>query len=1189
MLSLQNGTSEILPYFLVQFLGSIVFGGLAYGSTALMRDHYLNIHAGRISIYRDRPDDFLKWAAEDAKKEDMFRVLQIEDDATKKEWKERLTFYESSPVPRLIYKLYLRDRFNDAYSLTKGKDTVELIWSDSRVDDLDECDTFVRLQFDPDERSGHWDVDIAILCTGHVKPIVPEALQENVLNNLNFFSHPYSGSLAASLTASNNEDRMLVLGSGLSSFDALTTAVLSQYRGSITTCSRHGLMHATYADNHSHAILPSVFDDLFASVRTATQMNHAIEQAIALAKSENLSKYIQEASEFTIPERVLKAIEPQVIDFVKSASVSEVRAFLGKRSWLTTMRTSVVPIVAEIVRRVDAEQLLAAVLSINVDDANSLLVTFRTEEDGAVFTRSFTTVVCCMGYDPDYTQPSGLWGKLRAKQLALPHGKTGLGIQVGNNGRLALVRNGKSVLSRSLYAVGTMRQGDEIQKRGRLGAFTFSIGTIRNQCLMAALSVLKQIELPHYHTMLSASQEAIKDDVEKMLGPTGRLRRDYVSLIAHIADEGFLPNTPGKLRTDEKLKANIAQLCNREFESESDRSLFLHELWHGARIRAGRLVTDIRRLSDRYEVVREYRPGIRNRCIAENKDCKDFLRRLITTHEVESASLLVFSRAEMQLRMFANHLRVSKQSPTAYGEFNAGKLVRAYCEKIDRETLFSDPRLFHPDEIIPYYDGANRLIGMVIPDYNVTSGMKPAFKGDASRTYSHLLVVLIVDQVSKEVLGVLYLEAFRRRDFQPQEVGIVYKECLEIVPHVSRVIKTWEPTSDVNHQDRVYPPGTVFESSLDCSGGNFSGTIMQKATVLSNMSGANLSRTDCTGATFEGTEMTGAYLFGSHFDDAHFRRANMSRCEVYGSHFDRAAFTDRSVLSGRIERSSFVKAMMNGVNLSGGTFRSVDFSAAILQGADLTGATFDSACVWEGADISGCKVDKTALAGFPDKLREKYIDTLIVFDDSDFKDEPITDESLEVPTEGTVTNYASKFRGESTAADVTHRSVGVGEVKQRKRILGKMVEQDPFVAFTQEKLRIHFENTVGKMDSPYKLTRDEWLQNLTLLYEIGLQIDRSVLSFTAIAHEIKKRIDDGKCNNIACSTKTLTRCRDQLQHCFSVLWEEPIMLFASTQAKKAMGGFTSDGDLARRTAIRILKASGRLKDSVENGGDSASS
>jgi uncharacterized NAD(P)/FAD-binding protein YdhS len=795
-----------------------MFGGVAYGASGVLREHCLNIHAGRISMFRERPDDFLKWATEDADRSEWFEKLNITKEE-KPAWEQRFTFTEFSAVPRLLYQLYLRDRFQQASELAAEKRTVTVERISACVHDLDERNDYVRLHYIANGSQRIIDVDIAILSTGQLEPLLP-AFTDEIKGHASFFSQPYDLAFIQRISKSTKSDGLLIVGSGLMAFDAAQSAAEVGFKGKITMCSRNRHRHDSYPYGHSHMILPPIFAHLFKGVTTAKEMRAAIDKAISEAPQQYFARYLF-PREFhrVIPERVLKAIEPQVAHFVQTAPVEEVREFLSYRSWITTMRTSVVPEVARRVRDSGVSEVTRTIVSITAQNDGDFSVKFANDEKYY----TYTTIVCCMGYNPDYQDARGLWGSVM-KKIGVHHKKTGLGIEVGANGRV--MRSWDKTMSRSLYAVGTMRQGDEIERRGRLGGFTFSIGTIRNQCLMAALSILRSVESPEYRKLANAEHLRDKREIENQISNQDSGRRKYNALVARIADAQFLANTKGRDDWVNFLKHQLCELINTREKSEKEKQMIEYELWHTARKKAGILVTDIRRLSERYEIVRAYRPGKQSECVAEKKECKDQLKKLMDSLNARSVSLSVYLNNTNCLHPFVDYLRLNNFTPTPYGQNNAGRLVKAFTKRIAPDCLYSKD--FFPDpEITPYYFNG-RMVGMIILDYNKTLAKKEIYDDDSPRLYSHVLLALVLDE-EERVLGVIFLDATAERRFQISDVEDVFRRMRDVSSLLSDVVKKWEPRGgDLDCQDQNLP-GLVVEYGRDMCRGNFTNANLEGA------------------------------------------------------------------------------------------------------------------------------------------------------------------------------------------------------------------------------------------------------------------------------------------------------------------------------------------------------------------------
>ena len=169
---------------------------------------------------------------------------------------------------------------------------------------------------------------------------------------------------------------------------------------------------------------------------------------------------------------------------------------------IVTTRIGTVPeigeVIAEKMRSQDGKPAQVKIVKGNIQemtpsgDGCHIIVRLIETRKNEITSLEVGAVICSAGQESDYTKiASPLWRKLiDVHGSAIPHKKTGRGIEVGEYGELI---NAKGEVSSIVYAVGPMRQGDEIQRRGRLGGFVFSIGTIRNQAFITAVTVLRRL------------------------------------------------------------------------------------------------------------------------------------------------------------------------------------------------------------------------------------------------------------------------------------------------------------------------------------------------------------------------------------------------------------------------------------------------------------------------------------------------------------------------------------------------------------------------------------------------------------------------------------------------------------------------------------------------------------------------
>jgi hypothetical protein len=101
-------------------------------------------------------------------------------------------------------------------------------------------------------------------------------------------------------------------------------------------------------------------------------------------------------------------------------------------------------------------------------------------------------VISNFGREPDYGRvASALWANLLRKKVAVRHRRTGRGVEVDGAGALL---GPSGVTSGPISVIGGPREGDEIVRHGRIGAFTFNLAAIKNHSVGVAATVLRRLE-----------------------------------------------------------------------------------------------------------------------------------------------------------------------------------------------------------------------------------------------------------------------------------------------------------------------------------------------------------------------------------------------------------------------------------------------------------------------------------------------------------------------------------------------------------------------------------------------------------------------------------------------------------------------------------------------------------------------
>ncbi|GAB6899213.1 FAD/NAD(P)-binding protein [Kineosporia succinea] len=463
--------------------------GPAYHREGNPWNHIFNIQAGRMSLFREDTFDFIRWA-------------NTEADRTgwPAEWREQ-EFLEHSPAPRRIFQDYLEQRLERARR--DAAPGVVLTEVHGRIDDLVPDDTGVRVSgraFPPGSAAGEertLRADYVVLATG--LELRTPAYAARVRDHPAYLREPYTRRGVRTLENLPSGARVLIVGSVLSAYDTTTLLLRRGHTGDIYLTSGSGSSLRAYPEQHAHEVIelpaPAFADADFASrSRFLEAVGREWRTACARARASH-----PDLPEAIVSERVAKAWEPHTPAVLSHLATPLLRSLLQEFSTAVAtlrvgaMRQAVSPVDDAVASGEQVHRLVGTVEDIRPASGDGLVVRL-VHRDGQTREMACDLVVDSFGRQPDYTKAgSPLWRNLLAAGTAVPHERTGRGLEVDEYGH-PVRRDGTP--AHRVALVGCLREGDEIIRNGRSGAFSLNLAAIKNHSLSVVVDILDALEEP---------------------------------------------------------------------------------------------------------------------------------------------------------------------------------------------------------------------------------------------------------------------------------------------------------------------------------------------------------------------------------------------------------------------------------------------------------------------------------------------------------------------------------------------------------------------------------------------------------------------------------------------------------------------------------------------------------------------
>lgn len=373
--------------------------GLAFGAADPI--HLLNVRAGNMSAWPDRPGHFVEWLGE---------------------WGDATAF-----AARRDFGAYVEEQLAAAEAERPG-------WlarvRGNAVDLVERADGVTVALAD----STGIDADAAVLAIGNLPPPPPGRQLDGLPPGL-WVADPWAGDVAAGL---GDDDQVLVIGTGLTMVDIVLLLEERGFNGPILALSRRGLIPHAHADG-PHAdkredVPGTIASRLLRDVRSRGEQigwRHAVDQ-----------------------------LRPFTQKMWQSASDAERRRFLRHlRPWWDIHRHRIAPsVAARIQAMIDRGQLRVAAGKIASVEAKGeqAAVHWRPRGSEAVERIEAARIINCTGPEADLPRSPEPLLKTLFERGAIRPGPVGLGIDVDDQMR---VLNAHGSPDPRLYAVGPITRG----------------------------------------------------------------------------------------------------------------------------------------------------------------------------------------------------------------------------------------------------------------------------------------------------------------------------------------------------------------------------------------------------------------------------------------------------------------------------------------------------------------------------------------------------------------------------------------------------------------------------------------------------------------------------------------------------------------------------------------------------------
>lgn len=375
--------------------------GVAYGTQSEV--HRLNVPANKMSAFPDQPSHFHEWLGA-----------------------QGYAYAANEFVPRTVYAEYLRAQLDEAITAHPG--AIELI-HDQAVD-LNTAPDAVEVRLASGRRLAS---DAAVLAFGNFLPPQPRFLSAQSAAAPKYFGNPWQSDLASRI---GPQDRVLVIGMGLTAMDTLLSLHAQQHQGALYAISTHGWWPAVHELGHRY---PDFSAEL-AGCTTAAQMLAVVRRHLRAAETQGSNW-----------RAVIDALRPSTQALWQQLPLAEKQRFMRhlRRLW-DISRHRMPPECASVLDGLHASGQLHSVHGrVTAVEYNGGAFEVRYRSQASEQQLAVDVVINCMGSESNLARlDSPLLQNLLSKQLIQPDAL---------NQGLAAAPDG--TLGPHLYTLGTALKG----------------------------------------------------------------------------------------------------------------------------------------------------------------------------------------------------------------------------------------------------------------------------------------------------------------------------------------------------------------------------------------------------------------------------------------------------------------------------------------------------------------------------------------------------------------------------------------------------------------------------------------------------------------------------------------------------------------------------------------------------------